>query len=96
MFLYAPKDFGRNVNGVFAPLKLQVPTSPQDIQCFLFAAILDLVPDQLPPEINGLNEAVTQILKPILGGNCNNTTFADDQGSNNNTVSLVLRAQGLE
>lgn len=32
MFLYAPKPFGRNINGVFAPEDFQVPTAPQDIQ----------------------------------------------------------------
>jgi hypothetical protein len=81
--LYAPKPFGQNVNGVFAPFELQFPTAPQDIRCFLFAAFLDLVPDQLAPEFLAVNEAITQILQPLVGGNCNNTAFASDQGSNN-------------
>lgn len=85
MFLYAPKPFGQNQNGVFAPLELQVPTAPQDVQCFLFAAFLDLVPDQLAPEFNTVNDFVTKIVQPFFGGDCNLTAFASDQGSNDNT-----------
>lgn len=83
MFLYAPKPFGENVNGAFVPLELQVPTEPQDVQCFFFAAFLDLVPDQLTPEVEAINELITQVIQPLFGGNCNNTALAAAGADNN-------------
>lgn len=71
---------------MFAPTEIQVPTAPQDIQCFLFAAFLDLVPDQVMPEFEYANALVTQILTLLVGGGCNNTDLADNQGSNEGTL----------
>lgn len=89
LFAYAPKPFGQNQNGAFTPFEVQVPTSATDLQCFFFAAFLDLVPDQVTPEVNAINELVTQVLQPIFGGNCNNSAFAENQGSNNETLSAA-------
>jgi hypothetical protein len=38
------------------------------------------------PEFNAVNEAITQVLQPLVGGNYNNTFLAENQGSNNNTL----------
>lgn len=86
LFLFKPQPLGRNYQGRFTPLDLNVPTVPQDVGCFALTLLSTAGPSALAPEINAIGDIVNQLLTPVLkSAKCNVDEYNKGGKSNDNS-----------
>ncbi|PWN45855.1 hypothetical protein IE81DRAFT_363690 [Ceraceosorus guamensis] len=66
LLLFKPQPLGETHNGRFVPLEVNVPTLPEDVACFAFAALVDVAPGQVSGGIQVLNAIKDQLFAPLF------------------------------